>query len=149
MYYHLIAVYTLLAFVIAALIYLYIDEFTQKTRIRVSLFTESASDEIQIPQGGFSESTILFSFDNRYERIKGDVKFYAKFKDVSKNKIIQVRIVDTMNEKISDEVVLTDERVAVMSLKLKKNVDFLRLQTKTAVSDGSIKLERLEIEYIS
>ena len=139
----------MLALVIAALVYLYIDEFTEKKYVRISLFTESASDEINVPQGGFSESTILFSFDNRYERIKGKVKFYAKFKSVTKNQIVQVRIVDTMNEKVSNEVVLTDERTAVLNLDLDKHIDFLSLQTKTSLATGTIKFERLEIEYNS
>ena len=141
MHYHIILLYVLVALLIAAAIYY---DFIKKDPIRISLFTESASDELEVPNGGF---TSLFSFDNRFDKIQGKMRFYAKFIGTSKNNILLVRIADTNNKAISKEITLSDERTAVIELNLKEHVQFLRLQTKTSAVTGAIKLERLEIEY--
>ena len=140
MYYHVIIIYVIIILVCAALIYLYVDEFNEKKRI--TLFVESANSLVVTPSTSF---VTLYSYDTRYEKIKGKVKIYIKFVDANKNNIITVRVADINEKSISKEIILSDERTGEIEFNVNGSEEFLRIQTKT--SSSIIQLERLEIEY--
>ena len=140
MYYHLIAVYTLLALVIGALIYLYIDEFTEKTRR--SLFLES-SEAMAIDASTTFET--FYKYDVRYDNIKGKVKVFIKFLKADKNNIITIRVADINDKAISKEITLADERTGKIEFTADGNENFFHFQSKT--SSTIIELDRLELEY--
>ena len=140
MYYHLIAVYTLLALVIAALIYLYIDEFTEKTRR--TLFLESSEAMAIDPSATFET---FYKYDVRYDNIKGKVKAFIKFLKTDKNNIITVRVADINDKAISKEITLADERTGEIEFSASGGEQFLHFQSKT--NSSIIELDRLELEY--
>lgn len=119
-------------------------EMREKTPIRLSLFTEGATGDLGIQTGGFNT---IYSFDNRYERLTGKLIFYAKFKDVSKNNILEVRVTDTNQKQVYKTITLSDERMGKIVLDVKDYSDFFRIQTKTSAATNTIALERLDIEY--
>ena len=140
MYYHLVAVYTLLALVIGALIYLYIDEFTEKTRR--TLFVES-SEAMAIDASTSFET--FYKYDIRYDNIKGKVKVFIKFLKADKNNIITTRVADINDKSISKEITLADERTGEIEFTADGNENFFHFQSKT--SSAIIELDRLELEY--
>lgn len=140
MYYHLVTVYTLLALVIGALIYLYIDEFTEKTRHL--LFVESSETITIDPSTSFET---FYKYDIRYNNIKGKVKVFIKFLKADKNNIITIRVADINDKSISKEITLADERTGEIEFTADGNENFFHFQSKT--SSTIIELDRLELEY--
>jgi len=140
MYYHLIALYTTLVLVIAALIYLYVDEFTE--RVRRPLFLESSESLAIDPSSSFET---FYKYDVRYENIKGKVILYIKFLKADKNNIITIRVADINDKAISKEITLADERTGKLVFKVSGDENMFHFQSKT--NSSIIELDRLDLEY--
>lgn len=130
----------MLVIIIGSVIYLYVNEFNEKTRRH--LFLESSEAMAIDPSSTFET---FYKYDVRYENVKGKVKVFIKFLKSDKNNIISVRVADINDKPISNEITLADERTGVLEFKATGNEQFLHFQSKTTSS--LIELDRLEIEY--
>mgnify|MGYP005992450973 CR=1 FL=1 len=140
MHYHINTIYMLLVIVFAALIYLYVDEFTEKERH--VLFVEGSNEYTLQTSAAFSS---LLDHDVRYNKIKGKVKIFIKFSNATKNNVIAVRITDINDKVISKEVTFSDDKMGVIEFKASGDEHFFKTQYKT--NSAIIVLERIEIEY--
>lgn len=142
MYIHIVLLYILVAGLIAEVIYFNV---IKKTPVRLSLFTESGKNGEFIPQS--TDFTDIFEYDNRFEKIKGKVKFYVVFDGITKTYPVTLRLADSNNNSLTEQIVLSNDTSGVLEGNLPSVISLINIQIKTAAPPNTIRLLTIDLEY--